>query len=136
MHPVLDIGCVRDLVFNKEIVMKKSAVTLAEEYYKLVGEKNLEGIKNYLHPDVELIGPVGNLKGKDAVIKATGDYMNLFESLTIRSKFGTGDQAMIVYEADIPGIAKGFPAAVLLSFRDGLIVKSELFYDGSRFLQR
>ncbi len=116
--------------------MKKKPVALAEEYYKLVGEKNLEGIKNYLHHDVELHGPVGNLKGKEAVIKATSEYMNLFESLAIRSKFGAGDQAMIVYAVDIPGIAKGFPAAVLLSFRDGLIVKSELFYDGSRFMQR
>jgi SnoaL-like protein len=116
--------------------MKKSPVALAGEYYKLVGEKNLEGIKNYLHPDVELHGPVGNLKGKEAVVKATGDYMNLFQTLTVRSQFGSEDQAMIVYEADIPGIAKRFPAAALLSFRDGLIVKSELFYDGSRFMQR
>jgi len=116
--------------------MKKPPVALAEEYYTLVGAKNLEGIKNYLHPDVELLGPLGHLKGKEAVVKATGEYMNLFGSLTIRSKFGAEDQAMIVYEADIPGIAKGFPAAVLLSFRDGLIVKSELFFDGSRFIQR
>jgi len=116
--------------------MKTNNVTLAEEYYKLVGEKNVEGIKKYLHPDVELYGPLAILKGKEAVVKATINYMNMIESLTIRAKFGAGDQAMIVYDVDIPGIANDFPAAVLLSFRDGLIVRSELFYDGSRFVQK
>lgn len=43
---------------------------------------------------------------------------------------------MIVYDSDIPGIAKNFPGASLLSFREGLIVKIELFYDGSRFLEK
>jgi ketosteroid isomerase-like protein len=116
--------------------MKKPPVALAEEYYTWVGAKNLEKIKTYLHPDVELHGPLSHVKGKEAVVKATGDYLNVFQSLTIRSKFGSENQAMIVYEADIPGIAKDFPAAVLLSFRDGLIVKSELFFDASRFRQR
>ena len=43
---------------------------------------------------------------------------------------------MIVYDVDIPGIAKSFPGASLLSFRDGLIVRIELFFDGSRFVEK
>ncbi len=62
--------------------------------------------------------------------------MNMIESLTIRTKFGAEDQAMIVYDVDIPGIAKGFPGALLLSFCDGLIVRIDLFYDGSCFLEK
>lgn len=106
---------------------------VAEEYYKLVGEKNKEGIKKYLHPDVELYGPLANLKGKEAVIEAVCNFMQAFNSLTIRAKFGAGDQAMIVYDTDIPGIAKEFPGASLLSFHEGLIARIELFFDGSRF---
>ncbi len=118
---------------NEETVMETNNVAQAEEYYKLVGEKNAEGIKKYLHPDVEFYSPLATLKGKEAVVQATSNYMNLIGSLTIRAKFGAGDQAMIVYDVDIPGIAKGFPAALLLSFHDGLIIRSELFFDGSRF---
>ncbi len=40
---------------------------------------------------------------------------------------------MIVYDSDIPGLIDHFPEASLLSFRYGLIVKIELFYDGSHF---
>lgn len=116
--------------------MKTNNRDRAEEYYKLVGEKDAEGIKKHLHPDVEFYGPLAALKGKEAVLKATGNFMNLFKSLNIRTKFGSGDQAMIVYEVDIPGIAKNFPSAALLSFCEGLIVRIQLFYDGSPFLEK
>lgn len=116
--------------------METNHVARAEEYYKLVGEKNAEGIKKYLHPDVELYSPLATLQGREAVIEATSNFMNIFKSLTIRAKFSASDQAMIVYDLDIPGIGKSFPGASLLSFRNGLIVKIELFYDGSRFVEK
>ena len=47
--------------------------------------------------------------------------MNLFQSLTVKAKFSAGDQAMVVYEVDMPGIASDFLSAALLNFRDGLI---------------
>lgn len=116
--------------------METNQKAKAEEYYKLVSEKNVEGIKKYLHPQVELYGPMAALKGKEAVIEATSNFMKTFQSLTICAKFGAGDQAMIVYDVDMPGIANNFPGASLLSFRDGMIVKIELFYDASRFLEK
>ena len=116
--------------------METNNVALAEEYYKFVGEKNVEGIKKFLHPDVEFYGPLATLKGKEAVIEATSNFMNMFKSLKIRAKFGAGDQAMIVYDVDIPEIMEGSPGASLLSFRDGLIVRVELFYDGSPFVEK
>lgn len=116
--------------------MEATHAARAEEYYKLIGEKNVEGIKRYLHPHVEFYGPLATLKGKEAVIQATRNFMNMFNSLTIRAKFGAADQAMIVYDVDVPGIAKDFPGASLLSFHEGLIVRIQLFYDGSRFLEK
>ncbi|QLH35953.1 MAG: hypothetical protein HWD61_07260 [Parachlamydiaceae bacterium] len=62
--------------------------------------------------------------------------MNIFNSLEIRAKFGKNNQAMIVYDTDIPGIAKEFPGASLLTFQDGLIIKIELFHDASHFVER
>ena len=116
--------------------MATANVARAEEYYKLVGEKNIEGIKKFLNPDVEFSGPLAALKGREAVIESIRHFMNAFQSLSIRAKFGAGDQAMIVYNVDMPGIAKEFPSASLLSFRDGLIVRIELFFDGSHFVKK
>lgn len=108
----------------------------AYEYYRLVGEKNEEGVKNYLHSDVEFIGPMTSVKGKKAVFEATRNFMKTFQSLTIRAKFGEENQAMVVYDVDLPGIAKDFPGASLLSFREGLIVKIELFFDSRLVIEK
>ncbi len=109
---------------------------LAEEYYTLVGKKDAEGISQYLHDDVEWLGPLAKLKGKEAVVEATSNFMKAFKSLKIRAKFESDDQAMIVYDTDIPGIADNFPGTALVDFREGLIVRIELFYDGSLFLKK
>jgi hypothetical protein len=119
-----------------EMVMGINTEKQAEEYYTFVGEKNIEAVKKYLHSDVEFYGPLATLKGKEAVVEATCNFMKSFTRLTIRTKFGAQDQAMVVYDVDVPGIAKDFPGASLLTFREGLIVKIQLFYDGSRFLAK
>jgi len=116
--------------------MKNSSLERAVEYYTLVAEKNVEAIKKFLHPDVEFFGPLAALKGLEAVVESTSNFMKMFKSLTIRAKFGADDQAMVVYDVDIPGIAKDFPGASFLTFRDGLIVRIQLFYDGSRVVEK
>ncbi|MBP9777418.1 MAG: nuclear transport factor 2 family protein [Alphaproteobacteria bacterium] len=105
----------------------------AEAYYKLIGEKNVEEIKKYLDRDVEFYSPLAILKGKEAVVGATGNFMSAIASLKIRAKFDSGDQAMIVYDVDFPGMGSNFPGASLLTFHNNLIVRIELFHDASHF---
>ena len=113
--------------------METNYAAKAEAYYTLLGEKNLEGVKKYLHADVEFFGPLAALKGKQAVVEANNNFMKMFNSLKIKTKFGGENQAVVFYEVDIPGIATNFPGVSLLSFKDGLITKIELFYDGTPF---
>jgi hypothetical protein len=54
---------------------------------------------------------------REAVLKAAKGFTGIFKTLTIRAKFGSEDQAMIVYDVEIPGLAKNLHAASLLSFR-------------------
>jgi len=108
-------------------------MTRAHAYYTRVGQKDVEGIKQYLHPDVEFSSPLSSCQGKDAVVKATTGFMNTFKSLSIRAQFGAEDQAVIVYDVDIPGVSKDFPGVSLMTFRDGLIARIELFFDASNF---
>ena len=116
--------------------MKTDILNLGEKYYQLIGEKNIEEVAQVLDPDVEFFGPLAHLQGKEAVLKATGNFIKMFNSLTIRSKFSSDDQAMIVYDVHIPGVMEKFPGASLLSFRNSAIVRIELFYDGSRFIEK
>lgn len=108
----------------------------AEEYYTQVGARNADAIKDYLDSEVVFKGPLGAHKGKEAVIEATRNFMNTFKSLIIRAKLGAGDQAMIVYEVDIPNVSPTFMGTSLLTFKEGKIVNIELFFDGSRFTKK
>lgn len=101
-------------------------------YYTALGQKDLEEVKKYLHPDIQFTDPQEKVVGREAVLKAAKGFSNIFKALTIRSQFGSPDQAMIVYDVEIPGLAHKLHAASLLSFQDGLISKIELFYDMSR----
>lgn len=110
-------------------MMKTDPKSIGVAYYTALGEKNIEKVKGYLHPDIQFTDPQETVIGREAVLQAAKGFTDIFKSLTIRSKFGSEDQAMIVYDLEIPGLPKQLQAASLLSFQEGLISKIELFYD-------
>ncbi len=69
-------------------------------------------MEKYLHPEVHLIGPLANLKGKDAVLNAVKHLVAFFNKLTIRAQLGAGDQVMLAYDIDFPA-RLGFPVQPL-----------------------
>lgn len=104
-------------------------------YYTALGKKNLEEVEQYLHPDIQFMDPQEKVIGKGAVLKAAKGFAGIFKTLTIRAKFGSEDQAMIVYDVEIPNFSKNLRAASLLSFQEGLISKIELIYDTQPFME-
>lgn len=109
--------------------MKTDTKAFGVAYYTALGEKNIEKVKKYLHPDIQFIDPQETVIGRESVLKAAQGFTGIFKTLIIRAQFGSEDQAMIVYEVEFPGLSKKLQAASLLSFQEGLIYKIELFYD-------
>lgn len=109
--------------------MSKDTKSTGIAYYKALGEKNVDKVSECLHPNIQFIDPQEKVMGKEEVLKAAKGFMGIFNELVIRVSFGSEDQAMIVYEVEIPGFAKKLKAASLLSFKEGLISKIELIYD-------
>lgn len=106
---------------------------IAVAYYTALGEKNIEAVKEFLHPDIQFTDPQEKVVGREAVLKAAKGFTAIFKSLTIRAKFGSEDQAMILYDVEIPLFGKNLRAASLLSFQEGLISNIELIYDTQPF---
>ncbi len=104
-----------------------------EAYYMAMAERNVSALEKYLHPDVQFIGPLAEMKGKEAVLQATTHFTNLFKSLKIRTKFGSADQAMIVYDVDFPEPIGMTRTAALMTFQGEMIVKIEVFFDARPF---
>lgn len=107
---------------------------LAVAYYTALGEKNIEEVKKYIHPDIQFSDPKEKTIGKEAFLQAAKRFSSIFKRLTIREQFGSEDKAMIVYEVEIPSLPKNLLAASLVRFKDGLIANIELIYDTGNFL--
>ena len=113
--------------------MNQNNVAIAKAFYTAFGEKNIETMEKYLHPDVQLITPLSQLQGKEAYLEAVKNFMAFFKALTIRAAFGEGDQTIIVYDLDCSPFIEKASAAALMSFQEGLITRNELFHDTSPF---
>jgi hypothetical protein len=113
--------------------MAQSPMAIAEAYYKAMGEKNAGAVEKYLHPDIQFIAPLAKLTGKENVLEAAKRFTLLFKSLKIRCKFGSENQAMIVYDLECPEPIGSFSSTSLMTFHEGLISKIELFYDARPF---
>lgn len=114
----------------------KDTTTIAVAYYTALGKKNLDEVKKYVHPNIQFTDPQEIVVGKEAFLKAAEGFMKIFKTLTIRAKFSSEDQAMIVYDVEIPNFSKNLRAASLLNIQDGLISKIELIYDTGCFKNR
>lgn len=113
--------------------MNQNNVDIAVAYYTAVGEKNIEVVAKYLHPDVEFVSPVSQLEGKEALLEATEKFASFLTSFKIRARFGSENQAMLVYDFGCPIPPGTFTAAVLLTFKGALISKIEPFFDARPF---
>lgn len=107
----------------------KNNVAIAMAYYRAMNDKNLASISQYLHSDVHFVGPMAEFTGKEAVLESAKGFVGIFKTLTIRASFGSENQAMLVLDLDCPAPIGIFRTASLLTIKDGLIVRIELFYD-------
>jgi hypothetical protein len=112
----------------------KDPIATAAAYYKALGKKNLEEVETYLHPNIYFTDPKEQVIGKEAVLKAATGFSSIFKTLTIRAKFGSENQAVVIYDVEIPNLNKPLRAASLLSFQEGLISKIDLIYDTGCFM--
>lgn len=113
--------------------MADSNISVALAYYKAFENKDVETIAKILHPDVGFIAPMGNSRGRAAVVEAAKRLLPLIKSIEVRAKFSSDDQVMLVYDLNLTAPVDRCPSAVLMTIREGMIVRTELFYDARPF---
>jgi ketosteroid isomerase-like protein len=104
-------------------------VISAEGYYQALQEGDFAEAARHLHPDVKFVGPLSDLAGKEAVLKAAKQFLTLLKGLTMHMTFGSSEKAMLTYDVDFGEPVGIWRTAVLMTFKDGLIANLELFYD-------
>ena len=106
---------------------------IAESYYNTILKKDSETVANYLCPDIRFISPLVETQGKENVVAAAKNLMQILEGIHIRSRFVSGNQVMFAYDFKLSLPIGKLRAAVLMDFRGALISRIELFYDTRPF---
>lgn len=113
---------------------KNNNLTIARSYYIAMADKDSNVVEKYLHPEVCLIGPYGEKVGKEMVFEAVQKFMHMFRAINIRAQCGAEDQVMLAYDLlEFNGPNNILRAVSLMTFKDGLIIKNELFFDTRSF---
>ncbi len=108
-------------------------VLVAKNYYRAMNDKSLSEVEKFVHPDVHFVSPMGEVAGKENMLKAAKGFMTIFDSIIIHAAFGSDDQAIVIYDISCPAPIGGFRTAAFMNFKDGLISRLELFYDARPF---
>ena len=113
--------------------MKNDLLISGEAYLKAWDKKDIEAIAKYLHSEVHFVGPMTETTGKEKFLQSAKRMFGLLKRLEVRSKFASGDQAIFTYDficTDPIGVCR---TAELITFKDGLIGRIELFFDARPF---
>lgn len=98
-----------------------------------MNKKDISALSQYLDTDVLFLGPMAEIKGKDAVVKAAQGSMSFFNHLVIRTKCSNQNEVMLAYDLHCPAPIGLFRVAALMTFQNDLIIRIELFYDARPF---
>jgi len=115
--------------------MKDHHLNVALAYYQAMTEKNITKLEQYLDSNVRLVSPLAIVTGKTAAMEAATGFMKAFNTLKIRASFSQDNQVMIAMDIDFPEPIGSLRAAVLMTFKDKLIIENEMFYDACPFLK-
>lgn len=108
-------------------------LAVAENYYNQMLQKNFVSMGECLHPDVHFIGPLAEMFGKSAVVEAAKNLSRILVDIEIRAKFCSKNHIMLAYDFMFSEPIGKLRAAVLMEFKNQLISKIELFFDGRPF---
>ena len=111
-------------------------LSIAENYYHAMLQKDFDTMASCLHPDVHFIGPLAEMRGKEAVVSAAKNLSQILNNIQIRSRFAADHQIMFAYDFMFPEPIGKLRSAVLMEFTNQLISKIELFYDGRPFEEK
>ncbi|MGH9572851.1 MAG: nuclear transport factor 2 family protein [Candidatus Acidiferrales bacterium] len=113
--------------------MNDGNLASAEAYYLAMKHNDPENMALYLHENVRVTSPLGEVAGKERVLESAKGLMIHIMDMDIKARFASGNQVMLVYVLECSHPIGTCPTAALMTFKDGLIVSNNLFFDPRPF---
>jgi len=106
---------------------------IAQDYLAAWQLKDADRIANLLHPEVRLKSPVAELTGREPFLMMCRKIFPSLRDVSVRARFASGNQAMIVYDFVLREPIGVTRTANLMTFEGELIRSVELFFDARPF---
>jgi hypothetical protein len=113
--------------------MADELLGIADNYIKAWNRKDADGIAQLLSPDVHFVGAMAETDGRDLYVEAVRRMFPILKGIEVRSKFASGSEVMLAYDFNCSEPIGKCRTAELLTFRNGLITRSEIFFDARPF---
>jgi ketosteroid isomerase-like protein len=123
-------------------------IEVVERAYRVWRDAGIEGLRTVMHPDVEWYPPPqapepGPFRGPDEIIRTAREYMESFgefRPVPDRILLGaTADQVVVLATLTTVGRESGaaftMPVGHLLTIRDGLVARFQVFPEQSEALR-
>ncbi len=116
--------------------MTQMNVDVVEAYYEAMNRKDLMGMARCLHSNVQFLGPLAELTGKDIILEAVEGLFPLFKNIVVRAKLGSDTQVMFAYDLNCVDPIGTLRVAALMTLEEALITRIELFFDARPFFEK
>ena len=110
-----------------------SEKTTAEKYYAALIEKDIITAEQYIDEQIQFISPLATVIGKKKFLISIQRFIDAFDKLVIRHSCAKEDKTMFAYSVHFKPPLTLLNAAGLVTEKNGLITKIELFYDTKPF---
>ena len=113
--------------------MASNIVKVAQAYLEAWQKRDAEGIAKQVHPEVQFVGPIAQTKGKEAYISGATRMFPLLKEIKVHTKFFDEDKALFTYDFVCVDPIGACRTAELITIKDGLVARVELFFDARPF---
>ena len=106
---------------------------LAKKFYQAWNEKDFATVRSLVADDYHFKGSIDEFHSADEAFAAFEKIAPLINGIELTSIFGSGDQVAAYYIFACAQPVGNVPTAELLTFKDGKVVDSRIFYDARSF---
>ena len=117
-----------EAIESVQLAQDRKATRIAEDYLSAVNARNLQAVGKTLHPDLQVIGPAGEVHNKESFIEVYQKVFTHLEKVDVTAQSRLRDQSTSIY--NLVFAAGQVPIkAVMTHEEEGLIKKIEMVYD-------
>src|ERR1700734_1494479 len=88
---------VAEIQATTRIAQSQANIRIAEEYIAALNTRNIQAIGNTLHPQVHVVGPVGEVHGKESFLETYQKVFANLEKVDVTSRVTSPNQTAYIY---------------------------------------